>query len=184
MLVRAFGLGLFFCAAISTTPGYALPHPKADAASLEVPQDRLDSVQSRRQQASQAMNRRMRAAQLRSKMEVVPKEVEETPQQTLESIRALPRDSSARMEHFQYERRDPVSVDVDRRASSRMFLPEPSIVVFKDELDSLRWQYRLRRLIAGMDTRVPVIVPLEAYSQIRLQRTLRTNWESMSRFYE
>jgi hypothetical protein len=171
------GLLLSAVATASTLP--VRLEPVQDKAPLAKP----DSVEAKVQEPAQANNRRMRAALLRRSAEATQSVDQARPELTLEMIRTLPRDSAARLENFQYQRRDPVNVEIERRTPSPMYLPEPSIVVFRDELDSLRWQYRLRRLVAGMDSRIPVVIPLAEYSQIRLQRALRSTWEAMTWIY-
>ena len=102
----------------------------------------------------------------------------------LELIRALPRDSSARLEQFQHVRRDRPAVNPAARRTHPMYLPDPIFVVHREELDSSRLVYHLRTLYNNKDTRVPIDVPLDDYRRIRMDRTIRQNWEQMAQAYE
>ena len=103
---------------------------------------------------------------------------------TLAAIRALPRDSSARLAQFQYVRKDKPVVDGIYHKHHPLFLSEPLIVKHQANLDSTRWVYRLRETVNDKDTRLSTEVPIEEYSSLRLKQTVRQNWETMTQFYQ
>lgn len=131
------------------------------------------------------LTRRAKAAQTRSivhKKEEVAKK--DTVILTLDAIKALARDSSARIEQFQHVRRDKYIEDGKYHKTHPMYLPEPDIIKLQTNLDSTKWSYRLRRVLDDFDIRIPTDLELEDYSALRLNQTIRYNWESLSQFYE
>ncbi len=52
------------------------------------------------------------------------------------------------------------------------------------QLDSVRYVYRIRRVVGGMDVREPLVYSFEEYKEARLLQALRLNWEAMARKYE
>jgi len=101
----------------------------------------------------------------------------------LAAIRALPRDSSARLIQFKAVRADPISVDTLRDKAHPLYLPEPQIIQYRDVLDSTRWSYQISRTIGGWNSRIPLEFSLEEYSQLRLRRTMRSTWMTMAQAY-
>ncbi|HEY6952024.1 MAG TPA: cell surface protein SprA, partial [Bacteroidota bacterium] len=101
----------------------------------------------------------------------------------LAAIRALPRDSSARLAQFLAVRTDPVQVDPLRVKPSPLYLAEPLAIRYRDVLDSATWSYRVKRTIDGWDTKVPLDYSFKQYVALRLRRTLRANWETMAQAY-
>ena len=101
----------------------------------------------------------------------------------LAAIRALPRDSSARLEQFQAVRTDPVMVNPLRPKTDPLYLQDPISIRYRDALDSTKWTYHVQRLYNGWDTKIPLDYTLEQYEKIRMQRTIRSNWESLAQAY-
>ncbi len=145
-----------------------------------------DSTLSQRQPASAKLARRSKAAQRRA---LGPQETGEaialdTSHAALEAIRALPRDSSARIAQFTYVRKDKPVVDGTYHKNHPLFLSVPSIVKYQSVLDSSKWVYRLHRTIGEYDTYIPTDIPLDEYTSLRLKQAVRVNWESMAQFYQ
>ncbi|HTP13721.1 MAG TPA: hypothetical protein VMM37_08825, partial [Bacteroidota bacterium] len=101
----------------------------------------------------------------------------------LAAIRALPRDSSARLAQFTVIRTDRITVDPMRTPTEPLYLQVPFIVQSKDVLDTATWSYRVRRVVGNWDTRVPLDYSFDDYVKLRMERTLRTNWETMAHAY-
>jgi cell surface protein SprA len=108
----------------------------------------------------------------------------DTSRQTLEAIRALPRDSSARLAQFQYIRKDRPAEEGTYHKTHPMFLSDPLLVKHQAVLDSTKWVYRLRETLGDKETRLSTEVPMEEYSALRLKQAVRRNWESMTQFYQ
>jgi cell surface protein SprA len=102
----------------------------------------------------------------------------------LDSLQALPRDSSARLAHFHHVRRDRPQVDAMQRKTHPLYLPTPAAIRSVHKLDSLRWTYRVRQVVAERDIRVPVDLTLEAYIALRQQSAIRRNWEALAQAYK
>ena len=130
------------------------------------------------------LSRRAKAAQRRLATSTAGNIVRDTSRLTLEAIRALPRDSSARLAQFQYIRKDQPAENGVYHRTSPMFLPDPPLVKHQAVLDSTHWVYRLRETVGDNDIRNSTEVPLEEYSTLRLKQAVRRNWESMAQFYQ
>jgi hypothetical protein len=144
-----------------------------------------DSVPSQQQFASGKLSRRAKAAQKRalSQTTTVSARVDTNIASQLAAIRALPRDSSARIAQFTYVRKDNPMVEGTYHKEHLLFLSAPPVVKYQASLDSTQWVYRLRRTVDENDSRIPTDVPLEEYSSLRLKQSVRQNWESMSQSY-
>jgi len=144
-----------------------------------------DSVLSQQQFASGKLSRRAKAAQKRalSKTTTVSATVDTNFAAQLAAIRALPRDSSARIAQFTYVRKDNPMVEGTYHKEHPLFLSAPPVVKYQASLDSTQWVYRLRRTVDENDSRIPTDVPFEEYTSLRLKQSVRQNWESMSQFY-
>jgi len=143
-----------------------------------------DSGQSQRQGSLGRQSRRAKAALRRLSYRPADTIVRDTSASALEAIHALPRDSSARLAQFQYVRKDAPAVDEIRHKIHPLFLSDPPIVKYQAVLDSSKWVYRLRRTMGEYDTRIPIEVPLDVYTSLRLKETMRQNWEAMSQSYQ
>jgi len=102
----------------------------------------------------------------------------------LEAIKALPRDSSARLLHFGHVRRDAPTVDLSQEPTHPMYLPDPYTVRTQQTLDSTRFVYHVRRLLGTSDTRVPLDLSLDEYRKVRLKQYLQKNWEDAAHAYQ
>ncbi len=129
------------------------------------------------------MTRRARAEQSRRTTQVTSTPTADTSKSVLELIRALPRDSSARLQHFQYVRTDRPAVDPLASKPHPLYLPDPLIVKYRDQLDSTRWVYRLRQVIGENDLRFAVEIPFEEYTELRLRKNVRGYWENIAQAY-
>jgi cell surface protein SprA len=143
-----------------------------------------DSTLSQQQHSTGKLSRRAKAAQRRMSTSTAGIVTRDTSRQTLEAIRALPRDSSARLAQFQYIRKDKPAENRTYHKNHPMFLSDPIIVKHQAVLDSTKWVYRLRETVDEKDIRLSTEVPLEEYSSLRLKQAMRQNWESMAQFYQ
>ena len=101
-----------------------------------------------------------------------------------DSLLLAHRDSSARVAQFIYVRKDDPAVDPSYHKNIPLFLNEPLAVYYKDELDSTRWVYRIRRVVDDIDTRIPLDIPLEEYTDLRMKKAIKKNWESIEQSSE
>ena len=101
----------------------------------------------------------------------------------LAAIRLLPRDSSARMEQFTAVRADLQMVNPLRPKTVPLYLSDPVQMKYRDALDSTKWVYHVRRTFGNWDARIPLDIPFKEYANLRLQRTIRSNWETLAQAY-
>lgn len=99
-------------------------------------------------------------------------------------ILAETRDSSARLAQFHNVREDQPMVDPLLRPVHALYLREPGIVRTVETLDSAGWTYTIRRVVAGVDTKVPLTFSLDEYLDVRLERSVRSYWQTLARKYE
>jgi cell surface protein SprA len=144
-----------------------------------------DSLPSQQQFASGKLSRRAKAAQKRvlSQTTLASAKVDTNFATQLAAIRALPRDSSARIAQFTYVRKDNPMVEGIYHKEHPLFLSASPVVKYQASLDSTQWVYRLRHTVDENDSRIPIDVPFEEYSSLRLKQSIRQNWESMSQYY-
>jgi cell surface protein SprA len=143
-----------------------------------------DSTLSQQQHSTGKLSRRAKAAQRRTSTSTASTVSYDTSRSTLAAIRALPRDSSARLAQFQYIRKDKPAVDGTYHKHHPLFLSDPLIVKHQAILDSTKWVYRLHEAVNDNDTRLSTEVPLEEYSSLRLKQSVRQNWETITQFYQ
>ena len=143
-----------------------------------------DTTQSQQQFQSGKLSRRAKAAQRCTSTQAPEVTTIDTSRAVLDYIRSLPRDSSARIAQFTHVRKDQLIADGKYYKTHSLFLSEPSIVKYQAVLDSSKWIYRLRRVVGDYDTRVPIEIPLEEYTTLRLQQNIRQNWEARAQFYK
>ncbi len=102
----------------------------------------------------------------------------------LEAIKALPRDSSARLLHFGHIRRDAPTVDLSMGPTHPLYLPDPFSIRTQQTLDSTRFVYHIRKIYGTTNTRIPLDLSLDEYRQLRLRQLLRKNWEEAAHAYQ
>ncbi len=136
----------------------------------------------RRRQVRQP-SRRARAAQLKSGR-VNTSGTRQITKTLLDSIRAITRDSSARLAQFQHVRKDIPLAEPVTPATSPMYLDAPSLVRVQHMLDSLRWVYYIRQTVNNEDVKIPQEIPFEEYTMLRLRSAVRKNWEILAQSYE
>lgn len=138
----------------------------------------IDSVGTQR--IGKKSMRHARAAEARAKIfQELEGSKERKTISALDTTRLGAVDSTARLTQFIYVRQDKPYVETQPKKTHPLFLPDPPLVKYRDELDSTRWVYRLRRVVGDADIRIPLEVPLETYTELRLQRALRKNWEEL-----
>jgi len=144
-----------------------------------------DSVPSQQQFASGKLSRRAKAAQKRALFQTtsVSAKVDTNFAAQLAAIRALPRDSSARIAQFTYVRKDNPMVEATYHKEHPLFLSAPPVLKYQASLDSTKWVYRLRWTVDENDSRIPTDISFDEYSSLRLKQSVRQNWELMSQSY-
>ena len=177
----------WYCMLLWSAPAFAggwdfrpadSPFPVPASLCIDGGQDTIRAAQTGR------LTRRARAAQQRGTVRSAEGAAADTSRSILDMIRALPRDSSARLTQFLYVRRDPPAIDGRYHRSSPMFLADPMAIRNLELLDSTRWVYHLRRTLGGVDLKTPIDVPLDQYAGLRLARAIRQNWETMAQAYQ
>jgi cell surface protein SprA len=104
-----------------------------------------------------------------------------------DSLRLLEwsRDSTARLEHFRYQREDYPVIRLKQKKLSKFFVePSPTIKQRKISIDSTGKFVEIRELIGGNDSRILLRIPIEEYIQERLKIEERKSWESLGYAYE
>ncbi len=135
-----------------------------------------------RRRPAGTLSRRARALE-KKRSSIDTSDVTKNVARILEAIKALPRDSSARLA-FGYVRRDEDVVNLLSRPIHALYLPDPMVLRNQQTLDSAQFVYHVRRLYGTMDTRVPLDYTLDEYRDLRLKQTVRRNWESKVHAYE
>lgn len=130
-----------------------------------------------------AQTRRARAL-LRKRQTTLGTEQPVSTQSILDSIRALPRDSSARLEQFHHVRVDHPMVTPFRSSTHPLYVPEPVLVRTQHQLDTASYQYRVRKVVGGADIKEPLTYSFDEYKEERFRQAIRQNWETMARKYE
>ncbi len=135
-----------------------------------------------RRRTPSTMSRRARALEKRQQS-VDTTDTGKSLARILEAIKALPRDSSARLA-FGYVRRDDRVVNLLSRPTYSLYLPDPLTIRTQQTLDSSRFVYHVRRMYGSMDTRIPLDYTLDEYRELRLKQIVRRNWEAKVHAYE
>ena len=157
--------------------------PVAEDAGSESPfPDLVVSQDSTKRISTGVLSRRARA--LLQKRTTVDTSTVKSAAKILEAIRALPRDSSARLLHFGHMRRDVPTVDLLQEPTHPMYLPDPVSIRTQQTLDSTQFLYHIRKVYNSTNTRVPLDLSLEQYRQVRLKQLIRKNWEDAARAYQ
>ncbi|MBI3587132.1 MAG: cell surface protein SprA [Ignavibacteriales bacterium] len=188
VLLVAVSIFTFFGATVSlskhSSSGIAiaadlLSRPNADTEVI-APGDGQDTTKTK---ITGGESRRARAL-LRRRSSIDTTSISLTSKKILDSLRALPRDSSARLAQFKHVRRDfPMVIPLQLKTHS-LYLPEPTLIHSVETLDSTRYVYRLRRIVGSVDTKIPLEMNLEEYSTLRLKKAIRSNWEKLAQAYE
>ncbi|MBN1398634.1 MAG: cell surface protein SprA [Bacteroidetes bacterium] len=176
------GCLVLFCQEQTKSTGIAV---KADDGLL-LESASSDTIPSQRRLMPGKLTRRAKAAQKRlsARPTTAGVRIDTNFAARLAAIRALPRDSSARIAHFTYVRKDKPVVQSTYRKKHSLFLADPPIVRYQVSLDTAKWIYRLRYVIDKDDIRIPIDIPLEEYSTLRLNQSVRKNWESLTQSFK
>jgi cell surface protein SprA len=97
-----------------------------------------------------------------------------------------PTDSTARLRHFTYRRKDrPYASASGRTRRHPLFLDNKNRVYNRSvELDSLGTSVIIRETVNGSDVKVPVMMSLDNYIQNRSRTLQREGWERLAYEYE
>ncbi|HTY10718.1 MAG TPA: cell surface protein SprA [Bacteroidota bacterium] len=84
-----------------------------------------------------------------------------------DSIRRVPRDSTARIAQFLYHRTDEPMVSIFEQRTYSMFGKPPSLIIRTVELDSTGQYVIVRERVNGGDVKIPEKMPLDEYVRLR-----------------
>ena len=94
-----------------------------------------------------------------------------------DSIRRIPRDSTARIAQFLYHRTDsPIVSFFDQRTYS-MFGKPPSLIIRTVDLDSTGQYVIIREMVNGQDIKIPEKIPLDEYVKLRYRYEINRSIE-------
>ncbi|MGE5313936.1 MAG: cell surface protein SprA, partial [Acidobacteriota bacterium] len=97
----------------------------------------------------------------------------------IDSIKRVPRDSTARIEQFHYKRPESVTALPVQPRGYSMFLKQPTLVQTEASLDSTGRFVIIRQTVGGKDVRVPVRMPLDEYIAQRFKAGITQNFEEL-----
>jgi cell surface protein SprA len=100
---------------------------------------------------------------------------------TIRQILVATRDSSARLEQFHHVRKDVPAVNPLLPSPHALYLKEPPIVRTVETLDSAAYVYRISKVVGTEETRIPLTLTLEEYREVRLTRSMRQYWQTLTR---
>ncbi len=104
---------------------------------------------------------------------------------SLLTIDTLAIDSTARLKHFQYKRKDYPYVSLFEKRNNPFFLKVPDALVSRSvALDSTGKFVIVKETIDGKDWKVRATIPIEQYIQLRLAYINRRNWEELAYKYD
>jgi len=121
-------------------------------------------------------NRRKRALQLRGSLPGLDSGA--AGQASADSTQYVA-DSTARIEQFVVEPKDPLNALGPLSRTHPLYVPGPASAVVKVELDTTTWMYTVRYLLGAEDIKSPVILPFNEYIALRLDYAIRKNWEQV-----
>lgn len=100
-------------------------------------------------------------------------------------VDSLAIDSTARIKHFQYKRKDYPYVSLFEKRKNPFFLKIPDGLVSRSvALDSTGKNVIIKETIDGKEWKVRVTIPIEQYIQLRLAYVNRKNWEELAYKYD
>ena len=99
-------------------------------------------------------------------------------QDSLKRVDSLSRDSTARIQHFTYVRKDNYTTEFrQKRISSLLLKPSVTTLTRIVELDSTGTKVIIKESIGGQITRPILEIPLEEYIDLRLEAISRKLWD-------
>lgn len=104
---------------------------------------------------------------------------------SLLSVDSLAIDSTARIKHFQYKRKDYPFVNLFEKRKNPYFLKVPDALVSRSvSLDSTGQFVIIKETIDGKEWKVRATIPIEQYINLRLAYIQRKNWEELAYKYD
>lgn len=101
------------------------------------------------------------------------------------AVDSLAIDSTARLKHFQYKRKDYPYVNLFEKRKNPFFLKIPDALVSRTvSLDSTGQFVIIKETIDGKEWKVRATIPIEQYIQLRLAYIQRKNWEELAYKYD
>lgn len=100
-------------------------------------------------------------------------------------VDSLAIDSTARLKHFQYRRKDLSYVNLFEKRKNPFFLQVPDALVSRSvSLDSTGKFVIIKETIDGKEWKVRTTIPIEQYINLRLAYVNRKNWEELAYKYD
>ncbi|MGB9664626.1 MAG: cell surface protein SprA, partial [Ignavibacteria bacterium] len=100
-------------------------------------------------------------------------------------IDSLAIDSTARIKHFQYKRKDSPNVSLFEKRKHPLFLKVPDALVSRTvALDSTGKFVIIKETIDGKEWKVRATIPIEQYINLKLAYIQRKNWEELAYKYD
>ncbi|MFH0992381.1 MAG: cell surface protein SprA [bacterium] len=177
-----FGLFLILCSLLFLGALLSF-RPSVAAIATFSPESFIPFGQDTTRIRSVGESRRAKALQRRSTM-VDTSSAAKTAASILDSIKAMPRDSSARLRHFHHMRKDNPMVPLFERKPHPLYLPDPSSIQSQHLLDTARMTYSTKRIFLGKDTRIPLDYSFKEYQELRFKQAIRKNWEALAQSYQ
>ena len=108
-----------------------------------------------------------------------------TIEDSLLTIDSLAIDSTARLKHFQYKRKDLPYVSLFGKRKNPFFLKEPDALISRTvSIDSTGQYVVIKETIDGKEWKVRATIPIEQYINLRLAYIQRKNWEELAYKYD
>ncbi len=104
---------------------------------------------------------------------------------SLYKVDSLAIDSTARIKHFSYKRKDLPHVNLFEKRKNPFFLKIPDALVSRSiSLDSTGRFVIIKETIDGKEWKARLTIPIEQYIQLRLAYVNRKNWEELAYKYD
>lgn len=104
---------------------------------------------------------------------------------SLLAVDSLAIDSTARIKHFQYKRKDYPHVSLFEKRKNPFFLRVPDALVSRTvSLDSTGKFVIIKETIDGKEWKTRLTIPIDQYIQLRIAYVNRKNWEELAYKYD
>lgn len=104
---------------------------------------------------------------------------------SVEAVDSMALDSTARIEHFRYQRKDDYTVDVtEKRKPSWFAQPRSSLLKRSVDIDSTGQYVIIKEEVAGKEMKNGLKIPLSEYIKMKIETNQRDEWEEIGYKYE
>ncbi|MEK6569812.1 MAG: hypothetical protein AABZ61_00470, partial [Bacteroidota bacterium] len=103
----------------------------------------------------------------------------------IDTTAVIPTDSTARVKHFTYQRKDQPQVSIFLPRIHPLFL-RPNLQVYRREatLDSTGTMVIVRETVDGKDVKIPLVIPLRDYTRLSFAAVQRKGFEDLAYKYK